>query len=668
MPSRVECPACELRFEVADPHQDGPFECPECGATFKGEVFTEDESAEPKTPPVAPAVPPPPPVPKALKRAAPAKPSDHEAPDPRQQSAPPEPPTAIPVARPANVQRKTIPVATAVAPKPPPVRRSKTSYAPIYIGLMFLCMAGCLGIATVLIHNHFTSDTSSNEPLVINEEATTSDGKGEVSRDPTMIDLAEPENRFTAEQHQALTRNLAPYIVQVNAQHDSGAVLTAGLLIDSRGWIVTSYEAVKGASRVEVQLGSSRAKRAGTDSVTVKSLGTLFENPSHNVSVIAIDTNEIADERDVSLSIDDFPAEAQELAMVGWSDGAATWFTDCTVESLGPEPDPDSRPEDVGVARLALVSHGLRPDQAGAFVSRIDGAIAGMFYDTTARGRGIILPVRYLREATRQVSDAPRPFAGPGAVESAVVAPATDIASTDPGLKNDDPNRENPATVPTPGTLPGSTDPGTSGPARSEGGIVEPGSIASIDRIQELFELCQRMHWTPQSSDQYVVFQELAQFLAAADGLVDRKDIDPGQVLLVTNAAKSVRDELAKRLPWPGEPQMKQLNGLAVASLVDDREGFFGYGEVVLIPGISPEVDETGTAVLRLIGTSQLIILPIKMNHALFKLNSKWVVIGVDTSRGVAVSDNGTPLGRAAMVTAKYIIERRQPLVSTATD
>ena len=60
------------------------------------------------------------------------------------------------------------------------------------------------------------------------------------------------------------------------------------------------------------------------------------------------------------------------------------------------------------------------------------------------------------------------------------------------------------------------------------------------------------------------------------------------------------------------------------------RQPFFAYAEVLIVAANAPEIEGNPTVVCELIGTNQLVIMPITENMGEMLQKTRWLILGVD--------------------------------------
>ena len=150
---------------------------------------------------------------------------------------------------------------------------------------------------------------SSAQPTRESVKATQSDtGKApnisSVNRDAKQVDKPKtasnissedlPEEKlrfFSKNQLDACWESVRPHLVQLKVHNARGEHDAVGTIIDSRGWIVTSYRAIKGASRIEVIASAKSIDEYGSDELLQDEVRGLIESasdPERDIAVLSI--------------------------------------------------------------------------------------------------------------------------------------------------------------------------------------------------------------------------------------------------------------------------------------------------------------------------------------------------------------------------------------------
>lgn len=218
------------------------------------------------------------------------------------------------------------------------------------------------------------------------------------------------------------------------------------------------------------------------------------------------------------------------------------------------------------------------------------------------------------------------------------------------------------ASVGKPAAPPGSRAAGSPTPERPD--KPAPGSLASVDLIEQLHQKCRAMKWAPATAAQYATHQELARYVTAAQFLTDDASVQKGLRVIIGAAAQEVLDDLSKT-PWPEQPRLAKVNRLAVEGLKRPGRALFAYVEVAYTSHEAEKVDGVPSVVVQLIGTGQLIVVPVREDPADLHRRSRWLLMGVHDPAiqfSLSTSAADEPAQTAPLVRAKYLVGRPIPV------
>ena len=98
--------------------------------------------------------------------------------------------------------------------------------------------------------------------------------------------------------------NLKPYLLELYADTPTGRKTATGMIVDSRGWVVTSYNAFKGASEIHLRRAVD-VDRSDSKRVRDKVRGFIAVVPEHDLALLAINRRLIDTFEDLPLSNDE---------------------------------------------------------------------------------------------------------------------------------------------------------------------------------------------------------------------------------------------------------------------------------------------------------------------------------------------------------------------------
>lgn len=117
----------------------------------------------------------------------------------------------------------------------------------------------------------------------------------------------QPDFRFfSKKQLDEIWRLTKPNLVELNIEGPYGKQKAVGLIVDSRGWIVTSYQAVKDATRIEVTAAIEPLNQKNVDAPLVDLVrGRVIDDPKNDLAILAINRRFVVSLADAAISAQD---------------------------------------------------------------------------------------------------------------------------------------------------------------------------------------------------------------------------------------------------------------------------------------------------------------------------------------------------------------------------
>lgn len=413
------------------------------------------------------------------------------------------------------------------------------------------------------------------------------------------------------------------YLVELQADTPAGPKFATGTIIDSRGWVVTSYQAMAGATKIHVRKAVELPTRLA-DRVKDQVRGIVAEQPEHDLIILAINRQFVDTFEDVAIEPNDnfvvgryviqcqpptaaFPYHANEARI-------ANRASRQDLESAHSE-----RMSKLGIdANINWIIHEqLSPLRAGAILLDDNGKLVAMNTSASASydKLAFAIPASYLEKLRAKSDDAQlQPLATPASKATAA-------------RQDDDPFSDE-----------------VDEPADSA-----PVAVANTNQlsIKELVETvnrtgteCELFGWWPKTEPQIDLFR---QFLRALIGIANRADEldDDGQLL--GEWKKKMEVGLGVEASRGQEAQIafnRQFAGLTV-----NRNVFAGFAFVkhpatespLVAVGRDAEVSET--IVFEIKGTSQLLITNTNPEWPPAPPDSPWLVVGTTIAGQVRLSN-----------------------------
>ncbi len=235
-----------------------------------------------------------------------------------------------------------------------------------------------------------------------------------------------PEIEFTRPPRRLLTqakleqawRRLQPHLVELEADTPFGTRRVPGLIVDSRGWVVTSYRAVKDANKITA--------RSIPQSDDVKPLedrvrGWLAADPAHDLVLLQVNRRFVTSLRDPPLAMEDKVVSSQHLIHVTIPGEAFPWAAnECRVDrkrladlaeptqkqlAAGGMDDPD----------FEWITHSVHcPNEGGSLIVDTAGVIQAMNIQLHAapvnQHESLAVPALWIHELKPAAAGDPRPL------------------------------------------------------------------------------------------------------------------------------------------------------------------------------------------------------------------------------------------------------------------
>ncbi|HAN97663.1 MAG TPA: hypothetical protein DCQ98_09650 [Planctomycetaceae bacterium] len=414
---------------------------------------------------------------------------------------------------------------------------------------------------------------------------------------------------------------VSSYLVQVDLTEPTGTRRSAGVLVDSRGWIITVGSAETTGWRVALAPADGPRVDAGAPAIRVD--GPIARRPGWGLVVLQVDPAPFRAFGDLKFAGDG--AIGSDWTSVG--PGTDGHWLSALLDLRGSEWEHGfAIPDRFDAARLGGLLLDRRGLPFGVARAAEDGSRAGV-----VQGAELVAWIDELRR------DEPT-------VESPVIGAAT-------GERETDPSEASTSGAPAPDAMPGNG-------GASEAADVPPTVLDSIDRMRELHErlIAAEELSEPQT---YRLAAELAWRTTVAEELEDSTSIEGGARLLFGQGAATVRDAWM-RSAWKDDTALGRINRQAILSWPEVR-GFWGYAVVEDPPGIAPRTEDGDHVVLRLIDTEQRIAVPVSLAHDDLKVDSRWLVWGsVEPRKRLTL---GPERPSVPVVHSRYLIEEPEVLI-----
>lgn len=194
--------------------------------------------------------------------------------------------------------------------------------------------------------------------------------------------------------------------------------------------------------------------------------------------------------------------------------------------------------------------------------------------------------------------------------------------------------------------------PGLKSPATPDTNETPDDPVADLlERIEDHHLECKLEHWAPSDATEYAQFQLLARFLNEAAQQADAADTPAEVKEKLLNATREVMFSI-KAEDWPSDTAWQATGKLAEEGLKTPGEGFYALAKVVMAPS-NQQFQNQPFALLEIIGTSQLILLPVAKEPERLKVDTHLLIFGVHENVSISIN-NGERM--AALIRCKFAL------------
>jgi hypothetical protein len=536
--------------------------------------------------------------------------------------------------------------------------------------------AAMLGVAVALLLIYRQSDPTPVEPAVT--VAAGSDERAARSVRKGTVEATSPDEAFEPSLSRDalgfLRETIAPYILFVRSDGETGMKSATGILADPQGLVAAPLSSVQGADIVVVSpTFSGRGERTDAGE---ESPGAVAVDRECDWLLIAARPSPGAPVAGLPKSFDKPPKPGDRVIVAGASDrGDVRVFETETREAPAAEAMDDA-------LRLALKSRGwnverfdwrlvspvsenLRP---GAAVLSLDGAWLGVVASRTPDGKALLIATG--PELSSMFDAVGPPTSGFRRLDAPT---AGELAATDPTIVGPDPAGPNDATTNDSGpdaASTGSSSAGAAPPTELAGGppfaIDEPKDAVDSEEAEwkkaaeELSDLVSRIEADglyAESLEDYLDLSDLAENVTTNAKRVAKAPESAGRVAWEAQRDRAL--ELLASRPWEKDFAAAAHNEFAYKH-VDAVKGIFFYGEVT---AAKDEIAATGGVqpiLFQAIGRSDQYVVDMTKNSDEFVKGSKWLVLATaDPRMKISLRKSEDDPGTLCpILEAKYLIAR----------
>jgi hypothetical protein len=422
-----------------------------------------------------------------------------------------------------------------------------------------------------------------------------------------------------------LWAQLHPYVFRLVVKKSDSERTISGLLLDSRGYLVTSLAAIEGAtSIVAAPAPSDPLSELAADALKDEVRGVLAVDRAHDLALLQINrrlVNVVSGLQPSDKLLVPGRALIQAAAIGPERFG---WLTESKIKASTPEKFPASLQQQIERRELDLgpywPQHQLQLScGAGAGLFTEDGRLAGVNTGIKHEGGQFISEAKLVFELLKQAKEP----AGPLSALSKLSKPATANAEASTTSEQ------------SPAAAVANTGPGASPfPAGHEADPL-------AKRLADAAFACEAFGWLPGEEGTQpaalpaalIAWREARELLRARRLFPDDSKLFSKQVTHWTGRINATLLSLDRE-------QSAELNRKAWASLQgESAQTLVLFVRVALQPGTSPRLAGVDTATFQLLGTDQYLIAEVEPNAAPLLPDSEWLVVAtIDPSEELLVN------------------------------
>ena len=233
------------------------------------------------------------------------------------------------------------------------------------------------------------------------------------------IEFARPPRRLlTQTKLDQAWRRLQPHLVELEAETPFGTRLVPGLIVDSRGWVATSYRAVRDASRITAR---SVPPSDDVQPLEDRVRGWLASDPTHDLVLLQVNRRFVTSLRDPPLAMEDKVVASQHLIHVTIPTEKFPWAAnECRVDRkrLADLAEPTQKQlaaRGLDDPDFEWVTHSIHcPNEGGSLIVDTMGVIQAMNIQLNAapvdQNESLAVPSRWVHELKQGVAGESRPL------------------------------------------------------------------------------------------------------------------------------------------------------------------------------------------------------------------------------------------------------------------
>lgn len=572
MERQLECPVCEQRFTISKKPTKDKIQCPGCSREFKVRAG-KDEKTKPRVSPAASAA-----LPTAIPLAKPIAPQKEERVVVGEKSSS------------AGIRPNKSTSAVFAAAKRKRRKQKKIRAIVIIFGLAAIVgiLAGLLvmrlsqkkkttadNVAAVETTAENSSGAQGSDSAVDTKSAvSTSDVKKDTDPEPVKEkqirkeELAPQKFIFHDEDQVDDCWDLVhPHLVKLTVHDARGSHPAVGTIVDSRGWILTSYSAIKGASKIEAASGYKSIDQFYQPpklSDTVR--GIITSDPQQDIAVLSINRRFVESFASIVITEKDFVVEGEYLVQCTPPTPESAYGCYESKISISGKFD-DLAPASKSLAKSMeltstelpwIVCQDKQMALPGAPLVRIDGTLEAIHVFSQDNNAHYV-PIHLLKPMLASASDKPQPLSVLQDSSGSTGAPDS------PGVAVDHPVRK-----------------------------------TSV-QLNRLADICEGFNWIPSNEKDYEQLREFSDHFATAINYIKtNQKSDPELTSELQTQISGIKKSISVAINKTDQASVEEMNRLAAIALKRPKTN-----RVVPLYGTVAQLEvSAGNDVLKLVGTS----------------------------------------------------------------
>ena len=610
----LECPVCEVRIKVEKiPPR---INCPGCKTNFKTPVAEPGPDAVPKSAPSMLAQ-----APRRLQSAPTGTPPQFPpSPTPPALAGQDPKPLATQPAKPSTASDIQLGAGSS-ASSAYPARQKKNIWVTVTsLALAIIAIGGLFAIVTILGQPGDTAAQTKSDDLPAEEPDKTSPMDRAVAdknknEKPALPPVDETPEYFNPRQMELAWNKVNGYMVKLDVKTPIRQRTISGLLVDSRGWVVTSLSGLEDAGEVNVTMASKKLDADPPFRELVDlSRGIIATDPAHDLALISINRAQVINLADVKLKTLDNLVEASRLLIARTPPPRhRRWLAECRIAKRGSSGELSDEMQRA-MEKASLLSDAnakwlvypprlptnLAQELAGSPLMFEDGTIVAINTGVTADGNALAIPASYVQKLIDQVGSGAETKPFPRAAD--LIRRST---SNDSGTAEDDVAVEE----------------------RNRGAEFEE----TIRNLTKDVDACRKTDWSAELDTEFASMQSLSKNLSEAFdwkarnyyGLPAAEEYDEMLNSALEEITLSLEDDLVG-----DEFASGKGNEFFFKQVDEENPWFIISAEVVLDQFNSPAIRQQETVTFEITGTGKHVIAAAGPEARSFRKGRKFLLIG----------------------------------------